>query len=467
MKALPPIVPTPEQLQIIADAKPGVVLIRGAAGSGKTTIALLRLKQLAAFWLARRTRQRSIADVKILVITFNRTLRGYIADLACEQLKGRSGLDLTVSTFAKWSKEILGVSNIAPEGDRKAYIQSLCHAIPLPDAFLLDEVDYLLGRFSIADVRDYLTCRRIGRGGTPRLDSNLRQRILNEIVAPYTAWKRSRGVADWNDLAMRVIDTEDVAKYDVIIADESQDLSANQIRALIHCSAKPSSVTFVMDAAQRIYPRGFTWKEVGVDINSDNSYRLGRNYRNTVEICRFVRPLLDGMEIGDDGTFPDLNACGKHGAQPLVLKGRYSCQIAYTMDYLSQQVDLTKESVAFLKPKGGRWFDAIKDALRRNSFSFIEITRESEWPQGNESIAISTMSSGKGLEFDHVIILGLNQEVTPHESDPDDAAHSVLRRLLAMAITRARKGVVLGYKPSEASKLIQYLEPGTYDEVNL
>lgn len=46
MRILPAVPPTAEQLAILADTKPGYMLIRGAAGSGKTTTALLRLRQL-------------------------------------------------------------------------------------------------------------------------------------------------------------------------------------------------------------------------------------------------------------------------------------------------------------------------------------------------------------------------------------------------------------------------------------
>lgn len=43
MKTLPPVTPTPEQLAIISNPIAGGQLIRGAAGSGKTTTALLML----------------------------------------------------------------------------------------------------------------------------------------------------------------------------------------------------------------------------------------------------------------------------------------------------------------------------------------------------------------------------------------------------------------------------------------
>ena len=76
-----------------------------------------------------------------------------------------------------------------------------------------------------------------------------------------------------------------------------------------------------------------------------------------------------------------------------------------------------------------------------------------------EQVALSTMHSAKGLEFDHVVILGFNAEVVQHGDEDDDVRLDGQRRLLAMAVGRARASVVLGYKPSDASRLIEFLDP--------
>lgn len=93
--------------------------------------------------------------------------------------------------------------------------------------------------------------------------------------------------------------------------------------------------------------------------------------------------------------------------------------------------------------------------------------RSADWPRGAENVAISTFHSAKGLEFDHVIILGFNQENTAFgEEDVSDQIH-VLRQLLAVAVARARKHVIVGFKSGEESRLTDYFEAGTYEEILL
>lgn len=462
MKTLPPITPTSEQLAIISNPIAGVQLIRGAAGSGKTTTALLMLRQFSSFWLRRKRRLGLTQDINILVLTYNRTLRGYIQELANSQIENLQEVELTVSTFGRWSKECFPLSTILEDSERREKIKELSLNTPLAPDFISDEVDYLLGRFHTNDLNEYIDCIRIGRGTTPRVDRNLRRRLLDEVVYPYIQWKSNLREDDWNDLAVKLIDEPAETKNQIILADEAQDLSANQVRAIMHYADNPSSVVFILDAAQRIYPRGFTWTEAGVTISK--IHRLSQNHRNTQEICRFAAPLLDGLDIGDDGTFPDFNTCTRSGELPLVIKGKYSEQVNYVLDHIISNVDLSQESVAFLKPRGGVWFNYLKSALTRRGLDFVVITRRDEWPIGSENIGLSTMHSAKGLEFDHVFILGLNDEVTPYGDEEGDTTFENLRRMLAMSITRARETVILGYKPGKASGLISLLDPNTYRE---
>jgi DNA helicase IV len=404
MRTLRRVTPTPEQLPIISRTRAGVEIIVGAAGSGKTTTALLRLRSLVGLHLSRRERLGDVSPVRVLVLTYNRTLRGYIDALVQEEAQHFTDADVVVSTFGSWSRSALGDPQVLEDQIAREHIVNLGHNLGLPTDFLVDEVDYLLGRFMPGDLANYPIAPRVGRGRTPRIDRLLRQRILDEVVTPYRDWKVQHGYRDWNDLAVQIAATGLGRSLDVVIADETQDFSANQIRAVMRQLAATHNATFVLDAAQRIYARGFTWAEVGVTVRPENVHRLAINYRNTVEIARFAAPLVQGLPLDDDGSIPDFNACRRHGPLPVIVKGRFSGQFRYVMNYL-RQIDLTTESVAFLQPKGGAWFYYTQNALAQAGYAYADITRRSEWPAGDENIALSTLHSAKGLEFDHVFVL--------------------------------------------------------------
>ena len=468
MRVLPSVAPTPEQLKIVSRTTAGIEVIRGAAGSGKTTTAILRLRGLTGLFLNRRKSTNSFKPVRTLIITFNRTLRGYVEELAHQQAATGEQVELAVDTFGHWAYELLNHPQIADEDVRRARIKALGSTIPLEGDFLCKEVDYISGLYLPSSRHEYIGAKREGRGVAPRVDKDLRQRILTEVMPPYAAWKKQNGVLDWSDLEIALATKVVGIPYDIVIVDETQDFSANQVRALLNHTAQECAVTFILDSAQRIYARAFSWGDVGIKLTPTNSHRLELNYRNTAEIAAFAAPLLEDITAGDlDATIPNLKACHRHGPPPVVLVGRFSQQIARALTFIKQHVDLTKESVAFLHPKGGGWFDTTRSALRNAGLAFVEITRNKNWPGGEENIALSTINSAKGLEFDHVFILGLSAKLLPHGQEAGDDELNQLRRLLAMGITRAKNTITVGYKDEERSDLMDLLKIGTYREIRV
>lgn len=292
----------------------------------------------------------------------------------------------------------------------------------------------------------------------------MRLRILKEVVEPYQQWLLSTQCWDWNDLAIGMERATGVPKYDVIIVDESQDFSANQIRSLHPQLATPFAATFVIDSVQKLYARGFTWAEAG--LPNDTQYSVLReNHRNTAEIASFAAGVLLDLPTDSDGALPDLKRTKRSGPKPVILQGKYSKQLDWAVSFIKAKVDLETESVAFLSPGGGGWLDYAKGRLGREQIGFVDIQRQGEWPDGDENVAFSTFHSAKGLEFDHVFILGLSNENTSHGDDAVDDQLTTLRRLLAVAIGRARETVCVGYKPGEESDLLQFFEPSTFDSV--
>ena len=193
---------------------------------------------------------------------------------------------------------------------------------------------------------------------------------------------------------------------------------------------------------------------------------LAQNHRNTVEITRFASSLVRNLPSEEDGIIPNAEACSEAGPLPDVVAGIYSEQIDYMLNRVQPYLD-AGETVAILQPKGGGWFNFAKNALRERNIRYCELTRNRDWPTGPEQVALSTIHSAKGLEFDHVLLPGLNREVTPHGDEEGDGTLDSLRRLVAMGIGRARSSVIVGYKPGEQSTLIDLFDPSTYNLIEV
>lgn len=473
MKALIDVRPTAEQLALFSRVSPGVEVIRGAAGSGKTTTALLKLRSSAGFYLNRARRQTTPRPVNVLVLTFNRTLRGYITELTQKQLQQEPLICLEISTFNKWAQHLTGAAGILGIEDTAVHLRRFASSMKMDTQFLVDEATYVLGRFLSDNLDDYLTARRDGRGITPRMEKPVRQLLLDNVIRPYNDFKRQLNLVDWNDLAFHLAANK-LREYDVIVVDETQDFSANEIRAVLNQGSADASVTFVLDSAQRIYSRNFTWAEVGVTLRPEKSSTLQTNYRNTRQIAQFASAMLSGLRLDDNGTMPNYDSARSEGEKPIVVTGSYAHQVQFAIDYL-RNVDLDEQSVAFLHPKG--WFRDLRPVLEHHGLAYVNLTGAPHWPQGPENIALCTVHSCKGLEFDHVIMLGLDGSILDvsrpddeesDEGDKEDYELSTrLRRLIAMGIGRARESVILGFKPSDAPDIMRFVDEELYQGVEV
>lgn len=467
MKALINVTPTAEQLALFSRTSPGVEVIRGAAGSGKTTTALLKLRSTVAFYLNRTKRLAVPKPVNVLVLTYNRTLRGYITELTQQQLHEEPLIHVEIATFNSWARRLLlPTQTILGIKETATTLSRLAGGMKMDPQFVVDEATYVAGRFLPQSIDEYLGARREGRGITPRMERPARQLLLDTVIGRYNEYKQANHLLDWNDLAVRLANEVSI-EYDVIVVDETQDFSANEIRAVLNQRSKDSTTTFVLDSAQRIYSRNFNWPEVGVMLRPEKSSSLQTNYRNTKQIARFASALLEGLAMDDNGTMPNYNSATSEGEKPIVVTGIYRNQVQYAVQYIQQHVDLAQESVAFLHPKG--WFRDLTPQLNHHGLPWVSLTGTPEWPQGTENIALCTLHSCKGLEFDHIIMLGLDGSIVDVEAPDDDSddyePSARLRRLIAMGVGRARKSVILGFKMTDAPDIIRLLDDDQYQGV--
>ena len=79
------------------------------------------------------------------------------------------------------------------------------------------------------------------------------------------------------------------------------------------------------------------------------------------------------------------------------------------------------------------------------------LTDIDRWNKTNEALTMMTIHSAKGLEFNYVFIVGLEEGLFPIIREFDDNDIEEERRLFYVALTRSKKKVVLSYAKSRRS----------------
>ena len=169
---------------------------------------------------------------------------------------------------------------------------------------------------------------------------------------------------------------------------------------------------------------------------------------------------------------PNFESATREGEIPIVISGKFGAQLSYAINQIKLTVDLNSESVAFLHPKGYGWFKTVRQMLTSEGLAYVELSAQEDWPEGDANIALSTLHSAKGLEFDHVFIIGLDAETTSMGNEnvveiKDDERLDNLRRLVAMGVGRARKTVVIGYRPDATPAVAAFFDPAACKTINV
>ncbi len=80
-----------------------------------------------------------------------------------------------------------------------------------------------------------------------------------------------------------------------------------------------------------------------------------------------------------------------------------------------------------------------------NKIMLMDILERNENDNQPDAVQLMTLHTAKGLEFPHVFLVGMEEELLPHRNSLDDAGIEEERRLAYVGITRARRQLIMTF----------------------
>ena len=448
----------PSQRTLVQREWNGAVRVLGGAGTGKTVVAMHRAKYLAEKVFTR-------PDDRILFTTFTRNLaadiRSNLAQICTPDVMQR----IEVKNLDSWVSHFLGnngYENKIDYGSRTCSLWNdalklLPKSLELDRTFYREEWERVIQPQGVSSSRQYMRASRIGRG-VPLTRSN---RVLI-----WPVFERYRSLLNENNLkevddAMRdasamIKESGMVLPYRAVVVDEAQDMGASAFRLIRTIAGEEHSndIFIVGDAHQRIYRHRVVLKHCGIKVVG-RSRKLRINYRTTEENRRWAVHLLDGTVFDDlDGGVDDQKGYTSliHGSPPTVQHFEsFQKELDFIATFLTRNGNKNGLHNVCLVARTNKLLQKYEDGLNARGVATLHVRREEADNRQEAGLRLATMHRVKGLEFDHVIIAGINKGVVPLENKWTRTGDKVIEKeseiqekaLLYVAATRAKKKVLL------------------------
>ncbi len=421
----------------------GPAQVTGGPGTGKTVTLLHR----AAF-LAERGAQ-------VLVTTFTGNLAVALAaqlDVLVQDLTVRNRIEvLNVDRLAYSVVKLARGTPVIADGrvQQARWAQAAADiGLGFTPAFLRNEWEQVILAKGLRTEQAYLICPRTGRG-RPLTKAQRAQvwRAVQRVTAELTTTRESTHL-QLADEATRLLWQVARPRYRHILVDEAQDLHPSQWRLLRAAVAPgPDDLFIAADPHQRVYDNRVSLASLGITVRG-RSRRLSLNYRTTQEILNWAVPLLGNEPVtGLDGEVDSLLGYRSpmHGLAPQVkMAANRTEELALLTEricsWLADGIELNAIGVT-----------ARSAALVREARTVLEaagIATVSLNGRGStKAVLAGTMHAMKGLEFQAVAAIGVEQglvpasaAVTPQTEDAAAHAQDLQRErcVLFVACTRAR-----------------------------
>ena len=436
----------PEQYELITRPSSGFLVIRGTAGSGKTTVALHRVAFLAYD-------EPRIDGPETLIVMFSEALRSYVRHV----LPSLGLHQVQPTTYRFWER---GVRRRHfpqfPEKEREdtpgIVIRAKLHPImgaalerhieqneaaPTAEQAIDDWATVLTNLGLLTKIRDEF--------GNDAFSDDELARIVNwnqehvSVLQDYLSGEAKDAEIDAEDdtlllrcWQLRVGPLRAKGRRPLrlrhIAVDEVQDFSPIEVQVLLGCLDRRGSITLAGDTQQHIVENsGFiSWTDFlqHLGVKGQEVETLKINYRSSAQITQFAFDVLG--DLREDDEVPPSSRQG-----PPVELFRFDDTGACVF-FLAEALEALRSSepmatVAIITPSP-EISTAYHAGLERAEVSKIRLIRDFNFTF-SPGIEITELEPCKGLEFDYVILLDVN---AAHYPDTPRA-----RRALHVASTRA------------------------------
>lgn len=317
-----------------------------------------------------------------------------------------------------------------------------------------EEIAWLFGQH-ITRLNEYLIVERTNRGTAIRLSQEDR-RFVWHVYELYMEWLEENNKQDYdnpaglilNTLEQQGIEFPDNLRYDHVMVDEVQDFDKSWLLAVVKLPRV--SLSLAGDLAQKIYRRNFTWKSVGIRVQGGRSHNLLGSHRTTFEIMQVAQYLLKNHIASTEEVFTPPIYPNRHGNKVRKILGS-SAKDAYEKgyDFIAENFKrLRTTTVAVALPFSNQVYP-VQQALKKRGIETVKAARGKSLGNFDGGIVVTTYHQLKGLEFDHVVILGLHDSQYPArlltQIPEEDQLNELemMQRILYVVMTRAKASVTL------------------------